>query len=203
MATSPRRRPLLHAATATRRCRAFEDAIAELEGAEAALRVRVGHGRDRAGRARPVLDRATTSSPSASSTPAPSCCCRRACPRFGIDVTFVDAHRARRVRRRGQPGQDHAGVRRDARPTRGSTWSTSTSSAPSPGRSRWSTRPSPRRSCSGRSTTASTWCVHSATKAHRRPQRRHARRGRRQRRAGRRSGASPCCRAPTPRRSTP
>ena len=54
----------------------FEDAIAELEGAESAPGLRLGHGGHQRGGARACARRATTSSPSASSTPAPSCCCR-------------------------------------------------------------------------------------------------------------------------------
>ena len=37
-----------------------------------------------------------------------------ACPRFGIDVTFVDGTEPGALRRRGAAGRDHAGLRRDA-----------------------------------------------------------------------------------------
>ena len=182
---------------------AFEDAIAELEGAEAARAFASGMGAIATSSSRSARP-ATTSSPSASSTPAPSCCCRRACPRFGIDVTFVDGTDAGRVRRAavrpgktmlvfaetpanprldaGRPRRDR-GDRRADHGRRLHVRHAARAAAARPRR-----RP---RAALG-------------DEGHRRAQRRHARRGRRQRASSSTgSGASRSCRARTPRRSTP
>ena len=137
--------------------RAFEDAIAELEGAEDALAFGSGMGADRLDRAGAVLGRRPHRHP------APDL--RR---HDGVRAGPVRPprhrahrrrrHRARRVRRRRAARQDDARDRRDRRPTRGSTSSTSTTSAPSAARSPSSTRRSPRRSASSRCATASTSC---------------------------------------------
>ena len=68
------------AATATRRCRASRRPSPSSRGPRAARAFASGMGAMTARRARPRARRATTSSPSASSTPAPSCCCRRSAP---------------------------------------------------------------------------------------------------------------------------
>ena len=70
--------------------RSFEEAIAELEGAEDALAFASRHGRHRHGRSSPCARAATTSSPSASCTPARWRSCRARASASGIDVTFVD-----------------------------------------------------------------------------------------------------------------
>ena len=127
---------------------------------------------------------ATTSSPSASSTPAPSCCCRRPCPRFGIDVTFVDgtepgalrrgrAARAGRCWCRRDAGQPAARPRRPGRARRhhgpGDAGRLDLRHAARPAAPRPRRRPGAALGHQG----------------HRRPQRRHPRRGRRASRADR------------------
>ena len=98
----------------------FEDAVAALEGAEAALAFGSGMGAI----ASVVLtfcgtgDHVVAQSRTFSVT---NQLFTMLCPRLGIDVTFVDATDTRRGARRGAPGQDAARVRRDARATPGSS----------------------------------------------------------------------------------
>ena len=135
--------------------RAFEEAIADLEGAEDALAFSSGHGRRRVGGVRAVLHRRPRR------RPAPDVCgdervpARSVCP-DGHRRHVGRRHHARRVRQGRDPGPHDARGRRVARRTRDSTSSTSPTSARSPGRSRSSTRRSPRRSANSRSATAST-----------------------------------------------
>ena len=92
----------------------FEEAVAELEGAEAGLAFASGMGAVATVGAGAVLHAATTSSPSATSTRARSCSCRASAPASGIDVTFVDGTAARDHGRGGPPGPHDAGRGRDA-----------------------------------------------------------------------------------------
>ncbi len=100
---------------------------------------------------------AITSSPSGSSTRARSCCCSAACPRFGIDVTFVDGTEPGAFAAAVRPGktvlvfaETPANPQLDARRSRRGRRDRRV-------RSRSSTRRSRRRSANVRSTTASTW----------------------------------------------
>ena len=95
-----RRRRASTAATATRRSRAFEEAIAELEGAEAARAFASGMGAVSA----VVLGLCSTGDHIVAQRQlyaGTQLLLQAACPRFGIDVTFVDGTEPRRLRRRG------------------------------------------------------------------------------------------------------
>ena len=79
------------------------------------------------------------------------------CPRFGIDVTFVDGTDTAVSAPPSVPGARRWCWSRRP-PTRRSPSPTSRRWRPSPARSRWSTRRSPRRSCRPRWSSARTWC---------------------------------------------
>ena len=133
MATSAARRALLQPLRQPDRARRSRTPIAELEGAEAALGVRLGHGRDQ------------RRSCSALCSTGDHIVAQRqhlrrhaAVPAGGLPALrhrrhVRRRHRARRVRGRRAPGQDDAGLRRDAGQPAARRSSTSTSSAPSPG----------------------------------------------------------------------
>ena len=180
---------------------AFEDAIAAARRRRGGAGLRVGHGRDQRGRARRCARRATTSSRSASSTPARSCCCSRpvrASASTSRSSTApsparspprcVRARRARVRRDAGEPAPRPRRPRRDRRHRR------------TDHRRRLDVRHAARAAPLDHGVDL---VVHSATKAiagHNDATLGVV--------AGRRSsstgcGASPCCRAPTPRRSTP
>ena len=137
--------------------RSFEEAIAELEGAEDAMAFASGMGAIAHDRARAVLGGLATSSPSASSTPARWRSCRGRAPRFGIETTLVDGTVPGAFAAAVQPGRTMLVLAETPSNPR-LELSTSTSSARSPARSRSSTRRSPRRSASSRWRTASTSC---------------------------------------------
>ena len=164
--------------------------------------LRVGHGRDQRRRPGPVLVGRSHR------RPAPALRRHAAAVADGVPPVrhrrhVRRRHRAGRLRRGRPPRRRPRSSSPRRRPTHASTWSTSTSSARSPARSPSSTPPSPPRSASGRWTTASTW---SCTRPRRPspatttppsawwPAARSSSTG---------SGASPCSRGPTPRRSTP
>ncbi len=91
----------------------FEDAIAELEGAESARAFASGMGAISA----VVLGLCSKGDHIVAQRQlyaGTQLLLQTACPRFGIDVTFVDATEPGRVRRGRPSGQDHAGARRDA-----------------------------------------------------------------------------------------
>ena len=136
---------------------AFEDAVAELEGAEAGAGLRVGHGRGRHGRCMALCSTGDHIVAQRQIYSGTQLFLQGVCPRFGIDVTFVDGT---------EPGAFAAAVR----PGRTMLVVAETPANPQlaldrprrarrhrRARSRSSTRRSPRRSSSGRSTTASTW----------------------------------------------
>ena len=111
----------------------FEQAIAELEGAEAARAFASGMGAVSG----VVLGLCSTGDHIVAQRQlyaGTQLLLQTACPRFGIDVTFVDGTEPGAFAAAVRPGQDGAGAGPRRRPTPSSTWSTSTSSAPSPGR---------------------------------------------------------------------
>ena len=180
----------------------FEDAIAELEGAESARAFASGMGAISA----VVLGLCSKGDHIVAQRQiyaGTQLLLQTACPRFGIDVTFVDGTEPGAFAAGGAAGQDDAGARRDAGQP-----------AARPGRPRRDRR---HRRADHRGRLHLRHAARAATarprrrprrplghQGHRRPQRRHPRRGRRQRRARRSGcGASPSCRARTPRRSTP
>ena len=145
--------------------------------------VRVGHGRGQRGGARRCARPATTSSPSASSTPARSCCCSARAPASASTSRSSTAPSpVRSPPRCGRARPCWSSPRR--RPTRGSTLvdlderrrhrrARSRSSTPRSPRPLGAAAARPRRRPRGAL----------GHEGHRRPQRRHARRGRRQRRS--------------------
>ena len=189
------------AATATRRCSGFEDAVAELEGAEAALAFSSGMGAI----ATVVLALCSTGDHIVAQRQIYSgtqLFLQGACPRFGIDVTFVDGTepgafaaavrprdaRCSSCRDAGQPAAGAGRPRRDRRDQRA--------------RSPWSTPRSPRRSCSGRSTTASTSCSTRRPRASPATTTRRSAWSRARRTCSTRSGRTRSCTARARRRST-
>ena len=135
--------------------RSFEEAIAELEGAEIALAFASGMGALEHRRARAVRVGQPHRRPAAAvrghagvpAGPVPAL-------RHRGDARRRAPCRARSPRRCGRAGRCSCSPRR--RRTRASSWSTSTSSARCAARSRSSTRRSPRRSASSRWPTACT-----------------------------------------------
>ena len=113
--------------------REFEDAVAELEGAEAALAFGVGHGRGHRGGARRCARRATTSSPRASSSRSPTRCSTMHLPALRHRRHLRRRHRRRRHRRRRARRARRSWCSSRRRPTRRCRSSTSTPSAPSAG----------------------------------------------------------------------
>ena len=102
-------------ASAARPCRSSRHAVADLEGAEAALAFGSGMAAITGAGLRPVLDRRPRRRPAPAVLGDEQRSSPPTCPRFGIDVTFVDGTDAAAVRRRGAAGAHPAGVRRDAR----------------------------------------------------------------------------------------
>ena len=154
MASTPRSTEF-YARNGTPTVQAFADAVAAVEGAEAGLAFGSGMGAV----ASVVLGMCSSGDrivAQASMFSVTTQLLARTCPRFGIDVDFVDAFDAARARRRRRGQADAAGVGRDAgqpddghRRPRGHR-------ARSRARSRRSTRRWPRRRCRTPTTTGST-----------------------------------------------
>ena len=165
--------------------RDFEDAVAELEGAEAALAFASGMGAVSAPWSSGCARRATTSSPSARSSPSPTRCSRCTCPRFGIDVTFVDGTDAGAIAAAVCPGKTQlVFAETPANPALSLVDLDALGAIAGPITVVDSTFAGPIGAAAARPRRRPRAPLRH--QGHRRPQRRHARRGRRQRRADRR-----------------
>ena len=108
------------------------------------------------------------------------------CPRFGIDVTFVDGTEPGALAAAVRPGRTMLVLGRDAGQPAAGPDRPGRAGRHHRARSPWSTPPSPRRSCQQPARPRRRPRAALGHQGHRRPQRRHPRRRRRRRRAARR-----------------